>query len=318
MRARVVGVDRAGIGEAVELLRGGQCVGLPTETVYGLAADGLDAVACAGIFEAKGRPLSDPLILHVGDMAWLERVAVVDDVARSLAEAFWPGPLTMVLPRREVVPDIVTGGQETVAVRMSAHPVLREVIAEFGGPLAAPSANRFGRISPTEAAHVVAELGGQIPLVVDGGRCEVGIESTIVLVREGGLGILRPGPISATDLATFGGVRRMVEKPIVPGSLASHYAPVTALEMVEEVPEMGRWDDAALLFRPRILSGYRMVEVLSESGDLREAAANLYGAMRRLDASGASRILAGEMPETGIGGAIRDRLRRASARTRVR
>ncbi len=222
----------------------------------------------------------------------------------------------MVLPRRDFVPDLVTAGQETVAVRMSAHPVMRAVLAEFGKPVAAPSANRFGRISPTSAADVVAELGGRIPLVVDGGACEHGIESTIVLVDEERIGILRPGPISAGELGRFAEVRRVVNAPVAPGSLESHYAPLTPLEIVGEVPEMGSMGAAALLFRRRITVGYRAVEVLSDAGDPREAAANLYGAMRRLDASGAQRIVAGEVPDGGIGGAIMDRLRRAAAKSR--
>ena len=194
---RVVEAGADGVEAAVAALRAGECVGLPTETVYGLAADGLDAVACAGIFEAKGRPLSDPLILHLPDAGWLDRLADAGELARKLAEAFWPGPLTLVVPRCDVVPDIVTAGQKTVAMRVSAHPVMDAVLAEFGKPVAAPSANRFGRISPTTAEHVVAELGGRIPLVVDGGACRHGIESTIVMVANGEISILRTGPVTA-------------------------------------------------------------------------------------------------------------------------
>jgi L-threonylcarbamoyladenylate synthase len=315
MTTRVVGADAGGVAAAVEVLRGGGCVGLPTETVYGLGAAGLDPVACAGIFEAKGRPLTDPLILHVPDVGWLDRLAIGDNLARRLAEAFWPGPLTLVVPRRGIVPDIVTAGQETVALRMSAHPVMAAVLAEFGAPLAAPSANRFGRISPTSSADVVAELGGRIPLVVDGGQCAHGIESTIVLVEDERLVVLRPGPISVRDLTKFAPMGRILRRPVVPGSLESHYSPRTRLEIVDEIPEWGAGDVAALLFKKRIVSGYRAVEVLSESGDPREAAANLYGAMRRLDASGAGRIVVGAVPERGIGVAVMDRLRRASAKS---
>ncbi len=310
---RVVGAGADGVEAAVAVLRGGGCVGLPTETVYGLAADGLDAVACAGIFEAKGRPLSDPLILHVPEAGWLERIAVVDDLARRLAEAFWPGPLTMVLPRR-AVPDIVTAGQDTVAVRMSAHPVLGAVLAEFDRPVAAPSANRFGRISPTTAEHVVAELGGRVPLVVDGGACEHGIESTIVMVAKGEISILRPGPITVEQLGELAPIRGGgVGAPVVPGAMKSHYAPATRVEVRADLPNVGDDRTALLSFRRGNFCEYRMIEVLSEAGDLREAAANLYGALRRLDQSGAELILAEGVPERGIGSAIMERLRKAAA-----
>ncbi len=314
MITRVVGADGEGLATAVAVLRGGGCVGLPTETVYGLAAAGLDELACAGIFEAKGRPLTDPLILHVPEVGWLDRLAQASNLARRLADEFWPGPLTLVLPRRDIVPDIVTAGQETVALRMSAHPAMAAVLREFGAPLAAPSANRFGRISPTSAADVVAELGGRIPLVVDGGDCAHGIESTIVQVAKDGLAILRPGPISKGELARFAPTRRGGQGAAVPGCLASHYAPRTRLVIVDAVPEAGTSAEAALLFSARAVDGYRAVEVLSESADPREAAANLFGAMRRLDGCGAERIVAQAVPESGIGAAIMDRLRRAECK----
>lgn len=197
----------AAVAEAVAVLRAGGVVGLPTETVYGLAADALRAEAAARVFEAKERPSFDPLIVHIAELDWLPQVASPDPsdatLVRRLANAFWPGPLTLVLPRTEVVPDLVTSGLPTVAVRMSAHPVFHAVCAAFGGPLAAPSANRFGRVSPTTGADVVEELGGRIPLVLDAGPTLHGIESTIVQVQGGALTVLRPGPISPEDLGGF-------------------------------------------------------------------------------------------------------------------
>jgi len=190
--------------KAVALLRGGEIVALPTETVYGLAADALNADAVAKIFEAKKRPHFDPLIVHVPDLDWLDRIAQVSAQARELIDEFWPGPFTIVLSRREIVPDLVTAGLDTVAVRMSAHPIFSRIIHEFGKPLAAPSANRFGRISPTTAQHVLEELGGRIPMIVDAGPTTHGIESTIVAVRDGKIEILRPGPITEEDLRGMG------------------------------------------------------------------------------------------------------------------
>ena len=299
-----------GISAAAKLLAGGGLVALPTETVYGLGADALDPVACAKIFEAKDRPLSDPLIVHVPSVEWLDRLAVASERARRLAENFWPGPLTLVLPRRELVPDLVTAGQETVAVRMSSHPVFQAVLEAFGKPVAAPSANRFGRISPTCAAHVLAELGGRIPLILDGGPCAHGIESTIVLVNGDGLHILRNGPITAEELAAFGPVYGSVAGISAPGGLLSHYAPRTPMRIAEPVPQA----NIGLLAWRSAGDGFAKVEPLSKTQDLREAAANLYGAMRRLDEAGLDGIIAEPVPETGLGAAIMERLRKASAR----
>jgi L-threonylcarbamoyladenylate synthase len=305
--------DPATLRRASAALRAGDPVALPTETVYGLAADALNPRACARIFEAKERPLSDPLIVHLPGLEWLERLTEADGVAIRLAEAFWPGPLTLVLPRREIVPDIVTSGQETVAVRLSAHPVFRQIAMNAGTPLAAPSANRFGRISPTSAAHVLAELDGRIELIVDGGPCAHGIESTIVLVADGHLEILRPGPITAEALSVFAPVRTAGRGDIaVPGSLKSHYAPRTPLDIVAEPVPNAR--EGLLAWKPVDAAGFGAVEVLSATGDPREVAANLYAAMRRLDAAGWDRIVALPGPEEGLGIAIMERLRKAAAR----
>ena len=299
-----------GISAAARLLVGGGLVALPTETVYGLGADALDPVACAKIFEAKDRPLSDPLIVHVPSAGWLDRLAVASETARRIAENFWPGPLTLVLPRREIVPDLVTAGQKTVAIRMSSHPVFQAVLEAFGKPVAAPSANRFGRISPTCAADVLAELGGRIPLILDGGSCTHGIESTIVFIDGLGLHILRNGPVTAEELAPFGSVYGAVAGISAPGGLLSHYAPRTPMRIGPPVPQT----NFGLLSWQSTGDGFARVEHLSKTQDLREAAANLYGAMRRLDEAGLDGIIAEPVPETGLGAAIMERLRKASAR----
>jgi len=348
---RVVG-PAEGIPAAAALLAAGEIVALPTETVYGLGAAALDPPACAKIFEAKVRPLSDPLIVHVPSRDWLDHLAEVSASASQLAEHFWPGPLTLVLPRRSLVPDIVTAGQETVAVRMSSHPVFHAVLQAYGKPVAAPSANRFGRISPTSAEDVLAELGGRIPLVLDGGPCMHGVESTIVLVRDGEIHILRHGPVTAGEMARFGTVRGRVAGISAPGGLDSHYAPRTSLVIgyppVEGDPHTGGtgvppvWArslatgsvephtggtpvppvqiagscvpaSAGLLSWRSAGKGFRHVEYLSKTQDLREAAANLYGAMRRLDAAGLDLIIAEPVPEDGLGAAIMERLRKAAA-----
>jgi L-threonylcarbamoyladenylate synthase len=307
----------------VALLREGKVVALPTETVYGLAADALKGIAVAKIFEAKERPRFDPLIVHLPDRGWLEKVADLTSQDRKmvlqLADAFWPGPFTMVLPKRDMVPDIVTAGLDTVAVRVSSHPVFGNVIRAFGAPLAAPSANRFGRISPTAAAHVLDELDGRIPLIVDGGPTEHGLESTIVAPRNGRIEVLRRGPITEERLAEFGGVTvgEAAHRPEAPGQLPSHYAPKTPLILVDDaqafVPATGQ---RCGMLSWRTAAGARFVEVrcLSERQDLREAAANLFRHLRRLDNLGLDLIVAEELPEEGLGAAINDRLRRAVTR----
>jgi L-threonylcarbamoyladenylate synthase len=305
-----------GVRRAVEILAAGGLVGLPTETVYGLAGRALDPAACAAIFEAKGRPLSDPLITHLPDPDWLGRVAEPSDVAMRLADAFWPGPLTMVLKRCPIVPDLVTAGQPTVAVRVSAHALFADVLRGLGEPVAAPSANRFGRVSPTCAAHVVEELGGRIPLVLDGGDSAHGIESTIVLVSGRQIQILRPGPVGPAELGEFGEVLAVTNSRVsVPGSLASHYAPSTPLRLGEAGtglrPSPGL--RAGLLAWSDPQDGFEAVEILAPTGHPREAAANLYAAIRRLDALGLDEIVAERPPTGGLGDAIDDRLNRASA-----
>jgi L-threonylcarbamoyladenylate synthase len=310
----------AGVEEAAQLLAAGQIVALPTETVYGLAANPLDPGAAARVFEAKERPFFDPLIVHLPSLDWLDRLttAAGDPLVQALIQRFWPGPLTLVLPRRPVVPDIVTAGLPTVAVRMSAHPLFRAVLDHFGNPVAAPSANRFGRISPTAADHVLEELGGRIPLILDGGPCAVGLESTVVAPCDGSLRLLRAGPITAEDLAGFAPILPPGAAIASPGQMPSHYAPRTSLRLLADAAEADAWKGPG---RSGLLAWSRTdrppqfaaMEVLSPRNDPREAATRLFAAMRRLDALGLDLILAEPPPPAGLGAAILDRLRKASA-----
>ena len=314
-----VSTDR---NSAVELLRQGEAVALPTETVYGLAADALNPIAVAKIFEAKGRPRFDPLIIHLPDPGWLEKVADPLEQDRrlvsSLAEKFWPGPFTMVLPKHDIIPEIVTAGLETVAVRISAHPIFSEIVSAFGKPLSAPSANRFGRISPTTAKHVLDELNGHIPLIIDAGPTTHGIESTIVAVHDGKIDILRRGPITSEQLSKFGevGIATEREKISVPGQLPSHYAPKTPLRIVDNLKSFTPMTNErrALLAWTPIKNDERFVAIrnLSRQQDLREAAANLFRYLRELDALDVDLIVAERVPGEGLGAAILDRLQRAS------
>src|SRR5205814_10538454 len=246
MQTRLLGTKtiagrKKAVARAVDLLRKGEVVALPTETVYGLAADALNPIAVAKIFEAKERPRFDPLIVHLPSRDWLEKIVDVSvqdwQLVLNLADKFWPGPFTMVLQKREIIPEIVTADLDTVAVRISAHPAFVEIIRAFGKPLAAPSANRFGRISPTTAKHVLDELDGHIPLIIDAGSTTHGIESTIVAVRDGKIDILRRGPVTLEQLSAFGKVdiAKEREKISAPGQLLSHYAPKTPLRVVDDL-----------------------------------------------------------------------------------
>ena len=310
---RVLPYGPEAIAEAARLIRAGEVVAMPTETVYGLAADATNGAAVARIYAAKGRPDFNPLIVHVPDLAAAERIGVLDETARRLADAFWPGPLTLVVPLRPgsgIAPQ-VTAGLATIALRAPAHPAMRDLLAATGRPLAAPSANASGAISPTSAAHVLRSLGGRIPLVVDAGATERGLESTIARVDEAGVSVLRPGPISAEQIASACGKAPVPasasgEEIIqAPGMLASHYAPSKPVRLDATEAEADEW-----------LIGFGGVtgdESLSASGDLGEAAANLFAALHRADASARPRIAVAPVPEEGIGAAINDRLRRAAA-----
>lgn len=315
------GKNADAVASAAALLREGETVALPTETVYGLAADALNADAVAKIFQVKQRPRFDPLIVHVPQHDWLERMVRLREEDRSLVETlvgrFWPGPFTIVLPRRSIVPDIVTAGLETVAVRMSAHPAFAAVIREFALPIAAPSANRFGRISPTTAQHVIDEFDGRIPMIVDAGPTTHGLESTIVSVRDGRIGILRSGPVTAEQLSQYGSVEVVATTTITaPGQLPTHYAPKTPLRLIENAklyspPANQR---VGLLAWRRIddESKYVAVRRLSGRHHLRDAAANLFRQLRELDTLDLDLIVAEHVPEQGLGVAIMDRLRRAA------
>jgi L-threonylcarbamoyladenylate synthase len=303
--------------EAAGLLRGGEVVALPTETVYGLACDALNADAAAKVFAAKERPSFDPLIVHVADSSWIGTLSTVTGAAEALAVrlagAFWPGPLTMVLPAKDLVPDLVRSGLPTVALRCSAHPVMAAVVRDIGRPLAAPSANRFGRISPVNAQDVIEELHERIPLILDGGPCRHGLESTIVAVGDGRLTLLRPGPVTTEELTRFAPVERAERGGTVsaPGMLESHYAPRTPLKLWPGHAPLP--DDAAasgVLAFGAVGPGFAAAEVLPS--DPADAAPLFFAALRRLDASGVARIYAREIPESGLGMAIMDRLRRAA------
>ena len=309
---------------AVELLRKGEIVALPTETVYGLAADALNAIAVAKIFEAKERPHFDPLIVHLPDRAWLAKVADLPAQDRQLilklADKFWPGPFTMVLPKRQIIPEIVTAGLDTVAVRVSAHPVFSEIIREFGKPLAAPSANRFGGVSPTAAQHVLDDLQDRITLIIEGGPTAHGIESTIVAIRDGKIDILRRGPITAEQLSELAKIDVVAagEKVSVPGQLPAHYAPKTRLRLTGDAKSFSTDKDqrvGLLAWNPvKSTKNFAAVRCLSERQDLREAAANLFRCLRELDALDLDVILAERVPSQGLGAAIMDRLRRGAHR----
>jgi L-threonylcarbamoyladenylate synthase len=299
---RILPFDDGAIAEAARLIAEGQLVAVPTETVYGLAADATNAEAVARIYEAKGRPSFNPLIVHVADLAAAERIGQFDDDARSLAEAHWPGPLTLVVPLRADAPiaALVTAGLPTIALRVPAHPAMQALLHATGKPLAAPSANASGSISPTRAGHVIKSLGGRIQLIIDGGRTERGLESTIVAATDGVLRLLRRGPI---DVACA----MLVESETIeaPGQLASHYAPSKPLRL-----------RAAQAEGDEYLIGFGAIEGhanLSPSGDLLEAAGNLFDLLHKADSSDKPRIAIAPVLDEGLGAAINDRLRRAAA-----
>ena len=307
--------DKEGIARAAALLRAGELVAFPTETVYGLGADAGDDAAVARIFAAKGRPRFNPLIAHLPDAATAAALAEMDGDAARLAAAFWPGPLTLVVPLRAGarISPLVTAGLATVALRVPAHPVAHDLLAGFGGPLAAPSANPSGRVSPTTAAHVRDGLCGRIAAVIDGGSCEVGVESTIVATDGGRARLLRPGGLPAEAIADCLGFPLATAAsgaaPVAPGQLASHYAPGARLRLDARAPAAG---EVWIGFGPGCAGA---AFNLSPAGDLVEAAANLFAMLRAADARAGpgGRIAAAPVPERGLGRAINDRLARAAA-----
>ena len=299
---RVLPFDDDAISEAARLIHAGQPVAMPTETVYGLAADATNAEAVARIYAAKGRPSFNPLIVHVPDLAAAMALARFNAEARALADRYWPGPLTLVAPTREGAPlaSIVTAGLPTVAIRVPAHPAMQALLRAAGRPLAAPSANASGAISPTRAEHVLKSLGGRIPLIIDAGPTGLGLESTIVAADGDRLSVLRPGPIDLDLPFVTGG------KVTAPGMLERHYAPAKPLRL----DAIDRRDDEFLI-------GFGPVPgdaSLSESGNLVEAAARLFDLLHRADASAAKAIAVAPIPDESLGRAIRDRLRRAAYR----
>lgn len=312
-----IGTD---VSLAARLLREGGLVAFGTETVYGLGANAFDLRAVARVFEAKDRPRFDPLIVHVPDRGAVAEVAEsFSETAARLADAFWPGPLTLVVPKRAAVPDLVTAGRATVGVRVPAPAITRRLLAGAGLPIAAPSANPFGRISPTTAEHVAEQLGGAVDYILDCGPCFVGVESTVVDVTEDAPTLLRPGGVTLEALeGVIGSVRIVTQAEDgpqrAPGMLSRHYSPRTPLAVAED-PGAGTEREGLLTFRPRSSAiGYGRMEILSERGNLAEATANFFAALRRLDAAGLERIVAIPFPEEGLGRALNDRLRRAAAR----
>jgi L-threonylcarbamoyladenylate synthase len=315
-RTAVLGPDVAGVAEAARLLAAGALVALPTETVYGLAADATAPRAVAGIYEAKGRPAFNPLIAHLPDIAAARRHGLFNAPALALARAFWPGPLTLVVPvsPASAICDLARAGLDTVGLRVPDHPLTRAVLEAVGRPLAAPSANRSGHVSATSTAHVLADLDGRIDAVLDAGASPVGVESTIIACLDGAPRLLRPGGLPRAAIEAVIG-RTLAEAgeraaPIAPGMLASHYAPRARLRLDADGPAAG---EAWLGFGPGGPADGARALNLSRAADVREAAANLFGHLRRLDAAGASVIAVAPIPPDGLGEAIRERLQRAAA-----
>jgi len=323
MTRRLPASERDAIGEAARVLAAGGLVAFPTETVYGLGADATSGAAVARLYAAKGRPAFNPLIAHVSDIAAARQLGRFDAAADKLGRSFWPGPLTLVLPKTPACPvaDLATAGLDTIAVRVPAHAIARALIAAFGKPLVAPSANLSGHVSPTTADHVVADLGGRIDLVLDGGPTPVGVESTIIACLDGGPTLLRPGGVPREKIERALGhavseapqAGRDDESPLAPGMLVSHYAPRARLRLDATDVKPG---EALLAFGPRLAAGAeRAAKVLnlSKNGDPVEAAANLFSHLRELDRAGVAAIAVMPLPHDGLGEAINDRLARAAA-----
>jgi L-threonylcarbamoyladenylate synthase len=322
LKTQILPAGEAALAAAVRCLAAGGLVAFPTETVYGLGADATNAAAIARLYQAKGRPAFNPLIAHVGDIGAARQIARFEPTALALAEAFWPGPLTLVLPKAKDCPvaDLATAGLDTVAIRIPAHPVARQILRAFGGPVVAPSANLSGHVSPTTAAHVQSDLAGRIDLIVDGGPVDVGVESTIVGCFDEPM-LLRPGGLPRGEIERLLG-RPLKQpprdpdgassQPLAPGMLASHYAPRTRVRLDAGEIAPG---EALLAFGSNAVTGVdaaAAVMNLSAQADLGEAAANLFGYLRALDAIGARAIAVMPVPRHGLGEAINDRLRRAA------
>lgn len=321
---RVVRASQVEIETAVQALRDGELVAFPTETVYGLGANAQNPAAVRKIFEVKGRPATHPVIVHLDSPRYLHRwVRAVPEAATRLAERFWPGPLTMVMPRAPNVHDIVTGGQDTIAVRVPSHPMAQQLLTAFGGGIAAPSANRYGRLSPTRAEHVREELGEAVKVILDGGECQIGLESTIVSFEGPHVRLLRPGSVTAVQLRQVLGellVGAVAESPRVPGSTPTHYAPSTPMTIVPAgeidahaaaLSEGGR--RVAVLAQRLPLRAHKYVTWVNAGRRPEQYAHDLYANLRTLDKAGCQRILVQDVPEGERWEAIRDRLLRAAS-----
>ncbi|KLK93200.1 translation factor Sua5 [Microvirga vignae] len=320
LRTARLTADEAGLAEAAAILKRGGLVAFPTETVYGLGADATNAEAVAGIYAAKERPSFNPLISHLESFEAAKVQGLFDETAQKLAEAFWPGPLTLVVPVAPTctVSDLARAGLDSVGLRVPAHPLAHALLTATGRPVAAPSANRSGRVSPTDADHVLGDLDGRIDAVLEGGASDVGVESTIIACLGGTPRLLRPGGVPREAIEALIGQHLDTgpeggKGPLAPGMLASHYAPRAQVRLNATEIKPG---EAALLFGPTPLQGAEQAKThlnLSKNGDPKEAAAHLFSYLRQLDASGAQTIAVAPVPETGLGEAINDRLRRAAA-----
>ena len=312
------------ISKAAEVIKEGGLVSFPTETVYGLGADGLNPIAAAKIFEAKNRPAFNPLILHIADNDTLNRIAEwKNGNVEKLIEKFWPGPLTLVLPKKQIVPELVTSGNPTVAVRMPNHPVALDLIRKAGTPIAAPSANRFGQLSPTDARHVVKQLKDRVDVILNGGPCEVGVESTILEILDDKIYLLRHGGLAIEEIESVVGKVEVkphnTVNPNSPGQLAFHYSPVIPLKFFTEeniAANKGK-KIGVIYFREKKRDyGFTAEKVLSPAGDFREAAANLFSYLHEFEKENIDIILIEPVEETGLGRAIMDRLRKATNKYR--
>ena len=309
--------------QAAELIIRSGLVAFPTETVYGLGADGLNPIAVAKIFEVKKRPSFNPLILHIAEKSWLTKFTTVkNSKVEKLINKFWPGPLTLVLPKTETVPDIVTAGNQTVAIRMPNHQVALKLIRTSKTPIAAPSANKFGHLSPTEAAHVEKYLGDKVDMILDGGKCSVGVESTILQFHEDEFYLLRPGGLSKEDIEKVIGKIKPgkidMHKPAAPGQLLFHYSPSTPLKFFDKKLLDKKKKIGVIFFtKNKIEFPFAAAKILSASGNLREAAANLFAHLHDLEKESLDLILVEPVEETGLGRAIMDRLRKASNKFQV-
>ncbi len=309
--------DNSSIAIAADIINRGGLVAFPTETVYGLGADGLNPIAVASIFEAKGRPMFNPLILHIAEKDDIYKICEVNNpFAEKLIEKFWPGPLTLVLPKKNIVPDITTSGNTTVAVRMPNHPVALELIKKAGKPLAAPSANAYGRLSPTNAGHVLNQLGNKPDIILDGGDCSIGVESTIIYLGSS-IKLLRHGGTAIEEIEKITG--RLQEnihslKPDAPGQLPYHYAPSVKIKFIninEKEAYKSMKTSAVFFSKPNSPELFKSVKVLSPSGNMKEAAANLFKVLHELESEDVDLIVVEPVEETGLGKAVMDRLKRA-------